>query len=124
MHPSPATGPRYERRQRIHFSHCDPAGLVFFPQYYVLFNDLIEDWVTDGLGISYAQLLGSRRIGLPTVNIQSDFRAVSRMGDDVSLGVRIERLGTRSFTLAHKAIALPDDLRAAMESFQQTALVA
>lgn len=44
------------------------------------------------------------------------------MGDDVSLGLRIERLGTRSFTLAletHRAIELPGDLRAAMEHFQQ-----
>ena len=57
------TTPRFERRLRIRFSHCDPAGIVFYPQYFVLFVGLIEDWVTEGLGISYAELLGARRVG-------------------------------------------------------------
>jgi 4-hydroxybenzoyl-CoA thioesterase len=137
-----ASGPRFERVVRIRFGHCDPAGIVFYPQYFVLFNALIEDWVTDALGISYAGLVAQRRIGLPTVALQTEFRAVSRMGDDVSLGLRVQRLGTRSFTLAldarcageerlrctktivatsldtHRATPVPEDLRAAIERFR------
>ena len=41
----------FERPLRIRFSHCDPAGIVFFPQYMVMFNGLLEDWFTDGMGI-------------------------------------------------------------------------
>ena len=26
----------------IRFHHCDPAGIVFYPQYFVLFNELVE----------------------------------------------------------------------------------
>ena len=39
---------------RIRFAHCDPAGIVFFPQYLVMLNGHVEDWFTDGLGLSYA----------------------------------------------------------------------
>ena len=133
----------FERDVLIRFSHCDPAGIVFFPQYLVMFNNPVEDWITDGLGISYANLLGPRRVGLPTVNLQCDFKASSRMGDMVTYGVSVQRLGNRSLELAlycrcgdelrvqvrqtmvctsldtHRAIVLPDDLRAAMEKFQQ-----
>jgi 4-hydroxybenzoyl-CoA thioesterase len=131
----------FERPFLIRFSHCDPAGIVFFPQYFVMFNNFVEDWVSDGLGIPYAQLISERRIGLPTVSLQTDFRAVSRMGDIVTFGLQVKKLGTRSITLAlqcrqgdelrvqaeqvlvstsldtHRAIELPADLRAGIERF-------
>ncbi len=50
---------------RIRFSHCDPAGIVFFPQYLVMTNALVEDWFNEGLQIDYAQMIAQRRIGLP-----------------------------------------------------------
>ena len=136
--------PRFERPLRVRFSHCDPAGIVFFPQYLVLFNGLVEDWFTEGLGISYAQLIGARRVGLPTVRIEADFRAISRMGDDVTLGLAVERLGTSSLTLAldcragaeqrvaarqvlvftdldtHRATPMPPDVRQALAEFTHT----
>jgi 4-hydroxybenzoyl-CoA thioesterase len=51
----------------IRFSDCDPAGIVFYPQYFVMFNGLVEDWFDDGLQIGYERLVAQRRIGLPTV---------------------------------------------------------
>jgi 4-hydroxybenzoyl-CoA thioesterase len=129
---------RFERDYRIRFSHCDPAGIVFFPQYLVLFNQLVEDWFTEGLGISYARLLGPRRIGLPIVRLECDFRAIGRMGETLTFGLDVERVGGKSLTLAldasgdgglrvasrqvlvftdldtHRAIGLPEDVRAAL----------
>lgn len=130
--------PRFERPLRVRFAHCDPAGIVFYPQYLVLFTTLVEDWFDHGLSIPYASVLGPRRMGLPTVRLEVDFKAISRMGDDVRLGLQVERLGERSLTLAldlragdeqrvaarkvlvatslqtHRAVAWPQDLREAM----------
>jgi 4-hydroxybenzoyl-CoA thioesterase len=132
---------RFERERTIRFSHCDPAGIVFFPQYLVMVNDLNEDWVGSLLGVPYADLIGRRRTGLPTVSLQCDFTAVSRMGEVVTLGLSVERLGSKSITLrhgcrlgdesrmgirqvlvttdldTHRAIEIPADLRAAIERF-------
>lgn len=95
----PPAGPRFEKRARIRFGHCDPAGIVFYPQYFVLFNGLLEDWFTEALGFPYAELIERRRIGTPTVKIESTFTAVSRLGDEVVLGLAVLRLGRASFTL-------------------------
>ena len=100
QHADPSPAARFERVYPIRFSHCDPAGIVFFPQYLVLFNHLVEDWFTEGLGVDYAQMLGARRIGLPIVRLECDFRAISRMGDAVTFGLVTERVGGRSLTLA------------------------
>ncbi len=83
----------------IRFSDCDPAGMVFFPQYFVMLNALVEDWFTQALGVNYAHLLGQRRVGLPTVALQSEFRAPCRMGDAVEFRLQLERMGSRSLTL-------------------------
>jgi 4-hydroxybenzoyl-CoA thioesterase len=130
----------FQRSRLIRFSDCDPAGIVFYPQYFVMLNGLVEDWVNEGLGLSYHGLVAQRRIGLPTVKLEADFRAVSRMGDQVVLGLSVERLGSRSMSLAlrcfepvsgevrmevkqvlvttsletHRAVAIPDDMRAAI----------
>lgn len=141
MSSSPAERHRFERERTIRFSHCDPAGIVFFPQYLVMVNDLNEEWVGSLLGLPYADLIGRRRTGLPTVSLQCDFTAVSRMGEVVTLGLSVERLGTKSITLrhgcrlgdearmsirqvlvttdleTHRAIHIPADLRAAIETF-------
>lgn len=130
----------FQRPRMIRFSDCDPAGIVFYPQYFVMLNGLVEDWVGEGLGIDYHALIAARRIGLPTVRLEADFRAVSRMGDHVTLGLAVERLGSRSIALAlrcfdpasgelrmqlrqvlvttslesHRAVEIPADLRAAI----------
>jgi 4-hydroxybenzoyl-CoA thioesterase len=129
----------FTTERRIRFSDCDPAGIVFYPQYFVLFNGAMEDWV-DAIGIGFENLVAQRRIGLPSVRIEADFQAVSRMGDRVNLVLDVERVGGKSITLAwrcvsadtgevrmtmkqvvvttsldtHQAVAIPADLRAAL----------
>ena len=128
----------------VHFSHCDPAGMVFFPQYFVMLNNLVETWFTQGLGINYAQLIGKRRMGLPTVSLQSEFIAPSRMSETLDFELQVTRLGQTSFTLAvigrggpevrlrlqqvvvttsldgDHAIPIPPDVRTALARYQST----
>jgi 4-hydroxybenzoyl-CoA thioesterase len=129
----------FRRDRLIRFSDCDPAGIVFYPQYFVMFNGLVEDWVNEDLAIGYQRLVIERRVGLPTVRLEVDFTAVSHLGDRVELALGVERLGGRSLTLAlrctgrdgslrmkarqvlvttsldsHRAVDIPSDLRAAI----------
>jgi 4-hydroxybenzoyl-CoA thioesterase len=131
----------YRAERRIRFSDCDPAGIVFYPQYFVMFNGVLEDWI-DALGVGFHDLLTRRRIGLPSVRLEADFHAVSRFGDAVSVSLEVERVGGKSLILGwrciaaksgelrmalrqvvvttsletHEAVSIPDDLRAAIEA--------
>jgi len=86
----------FERPVRIRFSHCDPAGMVFFPQYLTLTNALVEDWFTDSLRIDYAEMIGQRRIGLPIVKLDCEFARPSRMGETLTLALSLAKIGQRS----------------------------
>jgi 4-hydroxybenzoyl-CoA thioesterase len=104
----------FRREHRIRFSECDPAGIVFYPQYFVLMNDLLETWVDDGLGIGFADLVMQRRVGLPTVRLEVDFKAVSRMGDLVEISLAVENISNRSFVLAWRCHGTDGELRMSM----------
>jgi 4-hydroxybenzoyl-CoA thioesterase len=86
----------FERPVRIRFSHCDPAGIVFFPQYLVMTNALVEDWFNEGLQVDYAQMLGPRRIGLPIVKLECEFSRPSQMGETITLSLNVSAIGRRS----------------------------
>jgi acyl-CoA thioesterase FadM len=74
-------GKVFEVEEVVRFAHCDPAGIVFFPQYLVMLNTLHERWFGEALGVPYQHYIGERRLGLPTVRLECDFVAVSRHGD-------------------------------------------
>ncbi|MET3432513.1 4-hydroxybenzoyl-CoA thioesterase [Herbaspirillum seropedicae] len=103
---------RFERPHRIRFSECDPAGIVFYPQYFVLFNDLLEAWIDHLLPeVGFAGYIGQLHYGLPTVELQAQFEAVSRMGDEVTLALEVERVGGKSLTLNLSCTAADGQLR-------------
>lgn len=84
----------------VRFSDCDPAGIVFYPHYFVMLNCLIEDWFSHALKVDYATLLGPRSIGLPMASLQCDFKSPSRMGEIIAFQLRLLRQGNRSLTLS------------------------
>ena len=126
----------------VRFSHCDPAGIIFYPQYFVMFNGLIEDWFNHALKIDYANFITSRRMGLPMVSLTCDFMKPSKIGEIITLTLKIERIGNSSLKLeinalykeevrstAHqtvcvnsletgRAVPIPDDLRERLQLFQ------
>lgn len=128
----------FERPVRIRFAHCDPAGIVFFPQYLTLTNALVEDWFTDALGIDYADMIGGRRVGLPIIRLECEFARPSRMGETISLALSLVDVGRRSIRIrivgrgpngvrfattqvlvttsleSGESIVIPDDIRAAL----------
>jgi 4-hydroxybenzoyl-CoA thioesterase len=132
----------FTRSVTVRFSHCDPAGIVYFPHYFDLFNGLIEDWYKEELGYSYADLVMGSRFGFPFVHLDCDFKIPSRMGDVIELTVLVERIGRSSLAFAivchhdglerlrahmvtammsletRKPVPLPDALREKIEAYR------
>lgn len=83
----------------IRFSHSDPAGIVYYPNYFDMFNAVVEDWFTADLGIDYAEQILKDRIGLPTVHAECDFFAPSRMGEKLTYTLLVRDIGRSSLKL-------------------------
>jgi 4-hydroxybenzoyl-CoA thioesterase len=83
----------------VRFSDCDPAGIVFYPKYFEMFNSIIEDWCREGLHFSFVEIVARRGWGLPTVHLETDFLAPSTYGEVLKATLRLCKLGNSSITL-------------------------
>ena len=125
----------------ILFSHCDPAGIVYFPRFFDLLHRAMEDWFTFGLEERFADFIMEKRLGIPTVHTKVDFVGPARFGDLLRIELRVARLGSSSIELliasfvedrpcfkarhtvcvfsseSYKAVPIPDELRPRMEAY-------
>lgn len=91
------------RRQLVRFRHCDPAGMVFYPRYVEMVHEAVEDWFADAIGVTFAELHGTRQASVPVVTFSMEFFAPSRLGDELSIIVSVDQVGTSSLQLAISA---------------------
>lgn len=134
----------FQVAKTVRFAHCDPAGIVFFPRYLELLNEVVEDWFAGPLQASFRRLHVEERRGTPTVRLEADFAAASRVGDILDFTLEVSTLGAAScalvtaadcgserraafrHTLVHvdldamKSRPWPDDLRRRMAAFGVT----
>ena len=92
---------------QVRFAHCDPAGIVFYPRYFEMFNSVVEDWCAQGLGVSFHELHIKRGLGLPTVRIETDFIAPSELGEILRAELSVKKLGGASIAVAIRLLG-PD----------------
>ena len=133
----------YRTQIRVRFGDVDHAGIVYYPQFFIYFHEAFEDFFDDA-GHRYDQLLDRRRIGFPTVHIQTDYTEPLRYGDALDVELTVPRVGAHSAEFrylgfrhadgkksvdAHitcacvnldtfSAVEVPDDLRSLFTRFQ------
>lgn len=136
-------GSTFFSERLVRFGHCDPAGIVFYPQYFVMFNGLVEDWFNSGLAVNYAQYITEHRFGFPIVSLNCEFLTPSKIGETITFGLTVDHIGKSSLKLAvdcsykgvtrlrakkvlvgmdldsGRAVPIPDELRHLMVAFQQ-----
>ena len=139
---------KFTTEKPIRFHHCDPAGIVFYPQFFYLLHEVQEDFLAH-IGFPEHVLIEAGK-GIPIVNLKTEFLGMCRYGDSLKLSLELTRIGNTSIGMqyeiyggpdagkmtiklrAHgvvvysevphgKAIAIPDDLRSALLPFLKPA---
>lgn len=83
-------------RQRVRFDDVDGAGIVYYPRFFHLCHKAFEDWFNDQGPIPYAQLIGEKKRGFPTVAVVSDFSHPLFYGDEAVVKISVEKIGSSS----------------------------
>lgn len=79
---------------------CDPAGIVYTPEFFNVFNRVVEEWFDDALGIRYHEIIRNRRQGLGYVTASATFFNPCMMGEEAEIFVSVVRIGNKSYQLA------------------------
>lgn len=107
----PPCMPPFARPHLVRFRDCDAAGIVFFPRYFEMLNDLVEDWFAQALDWPFAQMHGGDHAAIPTAELACRFVAPSRLGEVLTRELQVARLGTTSCTLAVRFTGPASDVR-------------
>ena len=87
--------------RRVEWGDCDPAGIVFNPQFFRWF-DHGTTMLYEAAGWPKQEMLARfGAAGCPLVETRASFRAPCRFGDDVVIVTEIVELKNRSFDIRH-----------------------
>ena len=86
-------------KRPIRFTHTDPAGYVFFPRYFEMFQAVVEDWFTKRLDTNFADMILVQGIGQPTAQLDCQFVKPCRLGESIEMSIVLEKFSTSSFEL-------------------------
>ncbi len=91
---------KFVNPKRIRFQHCDPAGIVFYPQYYILLHETQEDFFLH-IGYSLNHIIDEGS-GVPIVDMKTQFCGMCRLGDEVEIELSISKLGGSSVCMEYE----------------------
>jgi 4-hydroxybenzoyl-CoA thioesterase len=93
------------RELRIEWGDCDPAGIVFYPRYFAMFDTSTTALFSLALGMSKYQFLKAYDfVGYPMVDTRARFLLPTRFGDDVVIETQIAAFRRSSFDVQHRLI--------------------
>jgi 4-hydroxybenzoyl-CoA thioesterase len=100
----------FQREILVRFGHCDAAGWVFYPRYFEMISDFVEDWFEEGLLASAPGLFHHKQILTPSVHFTVDFLKPTRYGDRLTFNLWVVKVGRTSCELRIEA-SLGGELR-------------
>jgi 4-hydroxybenzoyl-CoA thioesterase len=101
---------------RIEWGDCDPAGIVYFPRYFEIFDNCTHTLFERATGMIKSMMTEKYQIvGIPMVNARANFIKPSRYGEDVSVVSTIKEFRTSSFDVYHRLL---NETELAVEGFE------
>ena len=105
-----------KRNVRIVWGDCDPAGIVFYPRYFEMFDASTTALFERALGMNKFEFVKAYdSIGYPMVDTRARFLLPTRYGDDVVIETEITEIKRSSFEIRHR---LMKDGALAVEGFE------
>lgn len=84
----------FSKQEKIRFKHVDYAGIVFYPRFLEMLNDLVEDWFEEALDRPFSKIHETN--GIPTVDLKVQFKKAARLGEILTKNLWVIRLGGSS----------------------------
>lgn len=88
---------------RVEFGHCDPAGIVWYPNFYEWF-DAATHRLAERAGVGLHALRAQGWLGLPLMQTGASYHRPVRFGEDVEVHSTIAGFERRSFRVEHRVL--------------------
>ncbi len=88
----------------ISFGHCDPAGIVFYPNYYRWFDRCFHSFLKQRAGGHgpFCARLGA--VGMGLMDTGAQFPSPARDGDEMALEMTLAEWGAKTLRLRYRGL--------------------
>jgi 4-hydroxybenzoyl-CoA thioesterase len=94
-----------KRTVHITWGDCDPAGIVYYPRYFEMFDESTVALFERALGMTkYQSQKEFDFAGYPMVDTRAKFSIPNRYGDDVEIESTVAEFRRSSFDIQHKML--------------------
>lgn len=92
----------FSTKHVVQFGDCDPAGIVYYPNYYRWMDDAFHG-LTLSIGFDQRRLIdGHGILGTPLVDTGCTFVSSATYGDNLTVDVHLEAIKTTSVRLSYR----------------------
>lgn len=88
---------RFTTRRRIEFADTDMGGIVHFARFFV-FLETAEHQFLESLGTPVIHERDGHQVGWPRVSASLEYLSPARLGDELTIELRVARKGRKSLT--------------------------
>jgi 4-hydroxybenzoyl-CoA thioesterase len=89
-------------RVPIEWGHCDPARIVFYPNYFIWFDHATRH-LFDRAGMGYETMVETYgTVGMPIVDAHAEFLLPSRFGDTIEVTSHIGEWRRKTLVVNHE----------------------
>ena len=93
----------FRRQLTIQWGHCDPAGIVFNPRFFEMFDTSSWMLFEAALGVKPQELARTYGIvGIALVDAKANFMKPTKFGDTIEIASRVAEFRRSSFDVEHK----------------------
>jgi len=91
------------RTLRIEWGDCDPAGIVFYPRYFAMFDTSTMYLLERAIGMpKFDYLKAYNFLGHPIVETRAIFRIPNRYGEEITIESAVVACGRSSMKIEHR----------------------
>lgn len=94
---------RHIERRRIYFGDCDPAQIVYYPRFHMMFDRATEAMFIER-GIDWKKLHDEVPdfAGMPILEVKANYRIRVAFGDEIEIHSWVDEIKEKTFKVCHE----------------------
>lgn len=86
---------------KVRMHDTDMAGILYFARQFRFVHDALEDFVSSE-GLTFDQVFHEKDFVFVIVHVEADYLAPLKVGDELTVHLSVERIGTSSFSIQYQ----------------------
>jgi len=101
-------------KHKIRFHECDPAGILFYGNFFKICHDAYEDFIS--LADQELNLFSLQKYLIPIVHCEADYKIPVKFNETIQISLSVVEISTHTFTILYTITNFDNNINAILKS--------